>query len=167
MSRYIPKSPFTLPILLILLLISTAGMAQEITIGTYRFKDGSEYQGELFRGKPYGKGKTIFRNGDTYEGEYVKGKRQGYGTYTFADGERYEGEWYQDQQHGTGTFYFKNNNRYEGLWFRDFVDFNECLEVLLRDPALADALGESGRAFTLAEYSPDAVRRRFLETLAR
>ena len=54
-----------------------------------------------------------------------------------------------------------------GLWFRDFVDFNECLEVLLRDPALADALGESGRAFTLAEYSPDAVRRRFLETLAR
>ena len=54
-----------------------------------------------------------------------------------------------------------------GLWFRDFVDFNECLEVLLRDPALADALGASGRAFTLAEYSPDAVRRRFLETLAR
>ena len=54
-----------------------------------------------------------------------------------------------------------------GLWFRDFVDFNECLEVLLRDPALADALGESGRKFTLAEYSPEAVRRRLLETLAR
>ena len=54
-----------------------------------------------------------------------------------------------------------------GLWFRDFVDFNECLEVLLADSRLADALGESGRAFTLAEYSPAAVRRRFLETLAR
>ncbi len=54
-----------------------------------------------------------------------------------------------------------------GLWFRDFVDFNECLEVLLGDPALADALGESGRAFALAEYSPDAVRRRFMEALAR
>ncbi len=54
-----------------------------------------------------------------------------------------------------------------GLWFRDFVDFHECLEVLLNNPKLADALGESGRAFTLAEYSPEAVRRRFLETLAR
>ncbi len=54
-----------------------------------------------------------------------------------------------------------------GLWFRDFFEFNECVELLLRDPALADALGESGRAFALAEYSPDAVRRRFLETLAR
>ena len=39
--------------------------------------------------------------------------------------------------------------------------------LLRLDPALADALGESGRAFTLAEYSPEAVRRRFLETLAR
>ena len=85
------------------------GLAQEIEIGNYTFKDGAEYQGEMFRGKPYGKGKTTFKNGDKYEGEYVKGKRQGYGGYEFVDGERYEGEWYQDQQHGMGTFYFKNN----------------------------------------------------------
>lgn len=54
-----------------------------------------------------------------------------------------------------------------GLWFRDFVEFNECLELLLADKKLADALGESGRKFTLSEYSPDAVRRRFIETLER
>ena len=54
-----------------------------------------------------------------------------------------------------------------GLWFRDFVEFNECLEVLMDNPELANAMGESGRAFTLAEYSPEAVRRRFLYTLAR
>ena len=55
------------------------GYAQEIKIGNYTFKDGAEYQGELFKGKPYGKGITHFKNGDSYEGEYVKGKRQGYG----------------------------------------------------------------------------------------
>ena len=96
------------------------GYAQEIKIGNYTFKDGAEYQGELFKGKPYGKGITHFKNGDSYEGEYVKGKRQGYGVYKFPDGEKYEGEWFQDQQHGHGIYYFMNNNKYEGLWFRDF-----------------------------------------------
>ena len=74
------------------------GYAQEIKIGNYTFKDGAEYQGELFKGKPYGKGITHFKNGDSYEGEYVKGKRQGYGVYKFPDGEKYEGEWFQEQQ---------------------------------------------------------------------
>ena len=61
------------------------GYAQEIKIGNYTFKDGAEYQGELFKGKPYGKGITHFKNGDSYEGEYVKGKRQGYGVYKFPE----------------------------------------------------------------------------------
>ena len=59
------------------------GYAQEIKIGNYTFKDGAEYQGELFKGKPYGKGITHFKNGDSYEGEYVKGKRQGYGAVSY------------------------------------------------------------------------------------
>ena len=80
------------------------GYAQEIKIGNYTFKDGAEYQGELFKGKPYGKGITHFKNGDSYEGEYVKGKRQGYGVYKFPDGEKNEGEWFHDQQHGHGIY---------------------------------------------------------------
>ena len=76
---------------------SDSALAQSITIGTYTFPDGSVYQGELFRGKPYGTGTTTFRNGDTYQGKYVKGKREGYGVYQFTDGEKYEGEWMQDQ----------------------------------------------------------------------
>ena len=72
--------------------------AQGITIGTYTFPDGAVYQGELFRGKPYGTGMTTFRNGDTHQGKYVKGKREGYGVYLFTDGEKYEGDWLQDHQ---------------------------------------------------------------------
>lgn len=59
----------------------------QMSLGYYKFKDGSEYTGELKSRRPNGKGKTVFKNGDIYEGEYVKGKRQGTGTYTFADGE--------------------------------------------------------------------------------
>ncbi len=76
---------------------------QQIKIGNYTFSDGGEYQGELFKGKPYGQGTTTFPNGDVHTGSYVKGKRQGQGVYQFSDGEKYEGEWFQNQQHGQGT----------------------------------------------------------------
>ena len=111
-------SAFTLYI--ILFLSSLSLQAQQIKIGNYNFPGGGEYQGEMFKGKPYGKGKTVYPNGDWHEGEYVKGKRQGQGIYQFADGEKYDGEWYGDQQHGKGIYYFANNNRYEGLWFKDY-----------------------------------------------
>ena len=62
--------------------------AQQIKIGNYTFPNGAVYQGEMFKGKPYGKGTTTFSNGDTFTGEYVKGKRQGTGTYNFLDGEK-------------------------------------------------------------------------------
>ena len=85
--------------------------SSEIKIGTYTFKDGSVYTGEIKGRKPNGKGKTVFKNGDVYEGEYVKGKREGYGVYTFPDGERYDGQWFQDQQHGKGIYYFMNKKK--------------------------------------------------------
>ena len=84
-------------ILLLLASVSTLATAQ-IKIGSYTFKDGGEYTGELKGRKPNGKGKTIYKNGNTYEGEYIKGKREGNGTYTFHDGEKYVGQWFQDRQ---------------------------------------------------------------------
>ena len=45
-------------------------LSADTEIGSYTFKDGSVYNGELRKGKPYGKGKTIFKNKDTYETEY-------------------------------------------------------------------------------------------------
>lgn len=70
-----------------LFLLSSSVYGQKIKIGTYTFKDGAIYSGEIENGKPNGKGKTIFKNGDNYEGEYVKGKRQGY-AYTHFQMER-------------------------------------------------------------------------------
>ena len=38
--------------------------AQKIQIGSYSYKDGSVYSGEISAGKPNGKGRTQYRNGD-------------------------------------------------------------------------------------------------------
>ena len=48
-----------LSIYFILLLLPLCLQAQQIRIGNYTFPDGGEYQGELFKGKPYGTGKTV------------------------------------------------------------------------------------------------------------
>lgn len=52
-----------------------------------------------------------------------------------------------------------------GLWFRNFAEFNECLELLLADEAVASALAESGRAFTLANYGAETVTAHMLALL--
>lgn len=52
-----------------------------------------------------------------------------------------------------------------GLWFRNFSEFNECVEVLLAQPEVADALAASGRAFTLSNYGAEAVTDRMLRLL--
>ena len=53
------------------LLVSMPVAGQKMKIGSYTFKDGAIYSGELVSGKPNGKGRTVFKNGDTYDGEYV------------------------------------------------------------------------------------------------
>ena len=67
-------------LLLALMTLGSASASAQLSIGYYKFKDGSEYTGELKGRRPNGKGRTVFLNGDSYEGEYVKGKRQGQGT---------------------------------------------------------------------------------------
>ena len=54
-----------------LILAACSLRAQQIKIGNYTFPGGGEYQGEMFRGKPYGQGKTVYPNGDYHEGQYV------------------------------------------------------------------------------------------------
>ena len=75
--------------ILLLLFFSPALLfAQDIVIGNYTFKNMAKYHGEMFRGKPWGKGKTIFPNGNVYEGIYAKGIREGVGTLTKPNGEK-------------------------------------------------------------------------------
>ena len=103
-------------IIILLLLLPSYLFAQNIEIGTCTTTDGGTYHGQMFRGKPNGKGKTTYKKGNVYEGDYMKGLRHGQGTYKFADGEKYVGQWFQDQQHGQGVYYFANGNRYDDIF---------------------------------------------------
>ena len=57
-------------------------LSSEVKIGTYTFKDGSVYNGEMKGRKPSGKGKTVFKSGDTTPGETNQIPPQGDGGYT-------------------------------------------------------------------------------------
>ncbi len=52
-----------------------------------------------------------------------------------------------------------------GLWFEDWPHFYECLDLLLRDRALARRMGEEGRSYVLENYSWDRVIENFERAL--
>lgn len=89
-------------------------------IGSYTFKNGAVYTGELRKRRPEGSGKTLYLNNDIYNGEYKKGQREGYGVYILHTGEKYAGNWVDDIQQGDGEYFFLNNNRYSGTWENGF-----------------------------------------------
>ena len=66
-KRMISKRRYTA--LILSLTFFMAAFAQKLQVGSYTFKDGSIYTGELVSGKPNGKGRTVFKNGDIYEGD--------------------------------------------------------------------------------------------------
>lgn len=53
-----------------------------------------------------------------------------------------------------------------GIWFANCVEFCEAIDFLLDNEKAAAALGEAGRAWTLENYSADAVTSRLVSLLA-
>lgn len=58
-----------------------------------RLSSGSLYNGELFKGKPHGKGRLKESETGVYEGEFVHGYKFGIGKMFYNNGEFYNGEW--------------------------------------------------------------------------
>ena len=54
-----------------------------------------------------------------------------------------------------------------GLFFEDYFEFVEALELLARDGALRQRMGEAGRAYVLANYTWDRVTDNYLAVLRR
>lgn len=78
----------------VLFFVVTSVSAQKYSVGSYVFKDGSTYHGELVGKKPYGLGTCTWDNGDSYEGNWVLSRRSGHGVMIFSNAsEKYEGEW--------------------------------------------------------------------------
>jgi len=55
-----------------------------------------------------------FQDGSQYQGEWYKGQRHGRGVYITSDGSRYDGSWHYDQRNGYGRFVRADGDIYEG-----------------------------------------------------
>ncbi len=98
-----------------------------------------EYEGELFGGKPHGKGVATLKDGSTleatfdggklsgdvichytngsvYEGAFAKGNPHGRGVLRYADGSKYEGEFSDGRFHGKGAYRRSDGDVYDGEW---------------------------------------------------
>ena len=107
--------------------------------GTKKWKDGTQYSGEMKFGQPHGKGRLTwtdesyydgeFRNGipngngkriypddSVYDGEWFDGLRDGKGVYTFACGDEYFGEFREDLFNGNGSILLSSGESYQGEW---------------------------------------------------
>eukprot|EP00961_Rhodomonas_salina_P286449 3870446-Rhodomonas_salina.1 len=62
-----------------------------ITVAKHRFKDGTEYSGQLLMWQFDGEGRLQLPSGDVYAGQFKKGRFSGQGEYVSRTGERYQG----------------------------------------------------------------------------
>lgn len=91
-------------------------------IMVFEYENG-HYEGEVFRGIPFGKGTYSFKNNSRYCGEFVWGHRTGTGTLSWPDGRRFEGEWRLDE--GKGFLISPDGQRYERECKGDMIQDNK------------------------------------------
>ena len=87
--------------------------------GTFKWENGSAYDGYWVDGKPHGFGDFMYENGDKYKGNFIAGKRSGIGKYTWKNGNTYDGHWKEGLTNGIGKYrWSKESATYEGM-FKD------------------------------------------------
>jgi hypothetical protein len=80
--------------------------------------DGTRYVGEFDSGRRHGWGITVYPDGRKYAGQFDKGQRTGWGTLTYPDGRRYVGEFRNGARTGQGTMLYPDGRTVSGR----FVD---------------------------------------------
>ena len=84
--------------------------------GTLRTPTGYEYTGTFVDGEIRGEGTARFPNGSVYEGAFVKGMPDGFGRITYPDGGSYEGDWAGGQMTGDGVATYPVEERPDGIY---------------------------------------------------
>jgi hypothetical protein len=89
----------------------------QATRGTWIWKNGNRYEGDLKNFQPDGQGVYLEPNGGHYKGEFVAGRIEGLGVMNFANRDVYNGAWRNMMPNGQGTFRSgKNGSVFSGLW---------------------------------------------------
>ena len=81
---------------------------------TYKYPDGSMWQGETTLGEPKGSGKATYSNGNFYEGAFLKGKPNGEGVYYQTNGALAGGFFKDGLLNGEGYIKTQNGHEYTG-----------------------------------------------------
>lgn len=112
------------------------------------YKDGSKYEGEVYKGvrdgfgkytcdiytyegqwendREEGRGKEIIKGELIYEGNYHKGLITE-GVLTFPNGSTYKGEFFNGLPHGNGEIVMRNGDTYKGDFVEgDFTGYGSC-----------------------------------------
>ena len=63
-----------------------------------------------------GTGTYVFKSGEMYSGELIKGLKHGFGKFQYSDGRVYEGYWDNNNKTGLGTVYFPNDVKFFGIF---------------------------------------------------
>ncbi len=64
----------------------------------------------------HGQGTYKWKDGREYQGQYNMDKKHGFGTYRWADGRIYIGQWMNGKQHGQGEYITPKGNKRVGIW---------------------------------------------------
>ena len=117
--------------------------------GTWKYKNGDEYDGEWRDRKRHGRGKYVGTNGESYEGEYSDDNQHGRGVFTYAvdgstslpgcdyswaAGDRYDGGFKDGFRHGACTYTFFNGEMLTCMW-----EDGRCPEFTARQRAVQAA----------------------------
>lgn len=90
-------------------------------IGQIKFKNGSEYEGNvrygIMQSTPDHPSIMKFKNGTLYRGDMLQNRITGQGEYIFPEGSTYVGEVLNGLRHGKGVYENREENlKYEGYW---------------------------------------------------
>jgi hypothetical protein len=64
----------------------------QVCTGFVRYEDGAEYEGDICDALPHGSG-LLKKEGHEYAGQFFYGKPQGHGIWTLPNGKTKHGEW--------------------------------------------------------------------------
>ncbi len=95
--------------------------------GLMIYANGSTYEGDWYKDKPWGKGKARSVNGDVYDGEWMDGKRANKGECQYVDGSCFIGNFHDGKKQGRGVLTFPSLESVQGYW-----EQGELIEAVMR-----------------------------------
>lgn len=54
-----------------------------------------------------------------------------------------------------------------GLWYENYEEFENCLKLILENKSIAHRMGENGKKYTIANYAPETIKKKYVSIVER